>query len=229
MISRYLTINSIDRNSGNPSNFQINIHNGLSYKTCRLVMAQIPNTYYNITDYNNGILINSVLKKLTPGNYNLDEFFQAFINIDSSIQSISYDDTICKIIITCTSSTNISFPTNGSINFVIGFDKNYNSSAITHTSVNPPSLAKHVLYIDIDQLSSNHTSSFINSTSNVFEVPNNVNKNEIIFYNEKTNFRQSVNCKSNSEIIYNLSVKIKDQFNQIVTGLSDFSLILAFY
>ena len=119
--------------------------------------------------------------------------------------------------------------TNGSINFVIGFDKNYNSSAITHTSVNPPSLAKHVLYIDIDQLSSNHTSSFINSTSNVFEVPNNVNKNEIIFYNEKTNFRQSVNCKSNSEIIYNLSVKIKDQFNQIVTGLSDFSLILAFY
>ena len=83
MINRYLTINSIDRQSDQtPSNFTINIRTGLQYKTCKLILAQIPNTYFNITDYNNKIIINGVTKSMSPGNYNLTEFFTAFININ---------------------------------------------------------------------------------------------------------------------------------------------------
>jgi hypothetical protein len=230
MISRYLTINSIDRNSGSPSSFTIDIKNGLQYQTCQLIMAQIPNTYYNITNNNNGITVNDTICRLTPGNYNLDEFFNAFINLHPSIIGISYNDITCKVTVTLDApGSGFEFPSSGSMYSVIGFLQNYSASGITHTSINPPSLAKHVLYIDIDHLSSNHTSSFLNSGVNVFEVQNNVNKNEMILYNEKSSFNQIVNCKNKSEIIYNLTIKVKDQFNQIVQGLADWSIILSFY
>lgn len=230
MISRYLTINSIDRTTGSPSNFTIDVKNGLTYQTCQLIMAQIPNTYYNITNNNNGITINDVICRLQPGNYNLDEFFNAFINLHPAIQGISYNDITCKVTITLDlPGSGFEFPDSGSIHSVIGFDENYSASGVSHISINPPSLAKHVLYIDIDHLSSNHTSSFLNSGVNVFEVQNNVNKNEMILYNEKSSFKQIVNCKNKSEIIYNLTIKVKDQFNQIVQGLADWSIILSFY
>ena len=230
MISRYLTINSIDRTNGTPSSFSIPIKNGLSYQTCQLILAQIPNTYYNITNYNNGIVINDVLVKMTPGNYNLDEFFNAFVNLHPSFISISYDDIISKVTITLDApSSGFEFPSTGSMHSVIGFEQNYSASGITHISKNPPSLAKMVLYIDVDHLSSNHASSFLDSGANVFVVANNVNKNEIILYNEKTNFEQKVNCKNKSDIIYNLTIKVKNQFNEIVQGLADWSCILSFY
>jgi hypothetical protein len=232
MKNRYLTINSIDReNIGDtPSSFSISIKNGLQYQTCQLIMAQIPNTYYNITNNNNGITINDVICRMVPGNYNLDEFFNAFINLHPSIVGISYDDIICKITVTLDApGSGFEFPSSGSMHSVIGFLQNYSASGVTHLSIFPPSLAKHILYIDIDHLSSNHTSSFLNSGVNVFEVQNNVNKNEMILYNEKTNFKQIVNCKNTSQIIYNLTIKLKNQFNEICTGASDWSMILSFY
>ena len=231
MISRYLTINSIDRTTGSPSNFTIDVKNGLTYSTCKLIMCQIPNTYFNITNNNNGITINDTICRLVQGNYNLDEFFNAFINLHPSIVGISYDDILCKVTVTLDApGSGFEFPSSGSMHSVIGFDQNYSSaSGITHTSKYPPSLAKHILYIDIDLISSNHTSSFLNSGANVFALQNNVNKNEMILYNEKTNFEQIVNCKNKSEIIYNLTIKLKNQFNEICTGASDWSMILSFY
>lgn len=229
MISRYLTINSIDRIYGDPSSFSISIKNGLSYQTCQLICAQIPNTYYNITNYNNAITVNDSIVKMTPGNYNLDEFFNEFVNLHPAIISISYNDITCKVTITLDApGSGFEFP-NNSMHSVIGFEQNYSSSGITHISNGPPSLAKMVLYIDIDHLSSNHTSSYLDSGVNVFVVANNVNKNEIILYNEKTNFEQKVNCKNKSEIIYNLTIKLKNQFNEIIQGASDWSAVLSFY
>jgi hypothetical protein len=230
MIKRYLTINSIDRKDGSPSNFNINIKDGIKYNTCKLIMCQIPNTYYNITNNNNGILINGTLKNITPGNYNLDEFFNEFSNnLDPVIVSIGYNDSQGILTFTTSSSVNISFPSFGSLHSVLGFPNIYNTTSNSFSSSYPPSLAKHILFIDIDTLSNNHSTSYEYSSSNTFSVANNVNKNEIIFFNEKTNFKQSINCRHPSEVIHNISIKIRDQYNQIVSGLGEWTLILSFY
>jgi hypothetical protein len=228
---RYLTISSQERDpsSNSPADFFCSVRQGINFKHCMLIMSLIPNTYYNITNNNNGILINTILRKVTPGNYNLDELFNEFITIDSNILGITYDDTLSIVTITVNAGTQISFPSTGSINYVLGFPASYNQTAASHISSFPPSLAKFNLYIEIDQLSSNHTTTNAISGLFTYEVPNNVNKNEIIQYYNKTHYNQVSNCKSNGEVLYNLVVKVKNQYNEIVSGLADWTCVLCFY
>lgn len=229
MIKRYLSIHSTDRKSGTPSNFYIDIKDGIKFSSCELLLAQIPNTYYNVTDNNNKININGSLKTVGPGNYNLDELFNVVRLLDDSISDVTFNDVTGVVTILTTGPINISFPSEGSLNFILGFPIEYNQTVDTHNSSFPPSLAKHVLYIDVDRFSSNHSSSLQYSTSFTFSVPNNVNKNDVISYNEKTNFKQAINCRNSNEIIYNVNIRIRDQYNQIVSGLSEWSCLLSFY
>ena len=111
--------------------------------------------------------------------------------------------------------------------YILGFPPDYNQSFGIRNSSFPPSLAKFNLFIEIDHLSSNHTTHAISGLF-IFEIPNNVNKNKIILYN-KTHFKQATNCKLNGETLYNLVIRVKNQYNEIVQGLADWSMILAFY
>jgi hypothetical protein len=225
-IKRYLTIQSIDRDNGSPESFEIRLRQPITYKTCQLINANIPNTYFNVTEDNNTIYIDETLCTMPEGNYNLDEFFAEFVNLHPRISTINFDDTLGQLTIVCTQVTTIYF---GTMYSILGFDKNYNDDLINHVSLYPVSLAKHILYIDISEISSNHVSSFINNTA-VFAISNNVNKNEIIQYNERTNFKQMVNCRHNdNEIIHTLTIKLRDQYNRIIKGCGEWNLILAFY
>lgn len=225
---RYLTIISSERTTGTTSDFNISVRHGIKYNNCMLIMAMIPNTYYNITDMNNGILLDEVLYTMPNGNYNLDEFFNAFINLSPLITAITYDDIIGKITITCSPSTFLSFPINGSMHSVLGFDRTYSDNLTTHISTYPPSLSKYNLYIEIDQLSSNHTTTNNISGSYTYEITNNANKNDILQYYYKTHYPQISNCKNHSDTMYNLNIKLKNQYNEILQGLAEWTIILCF-
>lgn len=229
-MSRYLTINSVDRASyESPSEFKIKIKNGLNQHKAKLIFAQIPNTYYNVTNNNNKIIINGVTRSLTPGNYNLDEFFDVFSNnLDVLITGITFNDVLGVVTFTLSSSLNIQFPLSGSMHSILGFSNSYNQTASSHSSLYPPSLSKHLLYIDINEFSGGHTSSNISLGSTSFTIPNNVNKNEIIMYNEKTNFNQEINCKSSTDYIYELYIQVKDFNNNPTIGLGEWSCVIQF-
>lgn len=230
MINRYLTINSIDRQSyESPSEFSINIKGGLKYQTARLILAQLPNTYYNVTNTNNKIKIGVNTYSMTPGNYNLNEFFTAFVNLAEVIQDIAFDDTLGVVTITLTQSLNISFPSSGSMHNILGFQQDYSSTGITHNSSFPASLAKHVLYINISDFASNHTSSYHQHGGSTFIVANNVNKNDIIMYNERTNFKQQINCRNSDEMIYTLYIRVTDQYGNTCQQLAEWSCLISFY
>lgn len=231
MHNRYLTINSIDRQSyETPSDFSINIKGGLKYQTARLILAQIPNTYYNITSFNNKIIINGSTKSMTPGNYNLTEFFTEFAtNLDPSITGVTFNDTTGIVNFTLSSSLSVSFPSSGSMHSVLGFPSDYNTTANSHNSTFPPALGKHLLYINISDFASNVTSSYHQHGGSTFIVANNVNKNDIIMYNERTNFKQQINCRNIDELIYTLYIRVTDQFGNTCQQLSEWSCVISFY
>lgn len=228
---RYLTINSIDReNFETTSNFSIKVTNGLLFNSAKLIFCQIPNTYYNITESNNKIIINNFTVEMTPGNYNLDEFFNEFSNnIDETISGISFNDVSGILNFTLTNNLNVRFPSSGSMHSVLGFPKNYNVTSNSHNSSFPPSLAKHIVYLDVSEFSSNHGTSDEQSGSFTWAINNNVNKNDIILFNEKTNYNQIINCKDYNKYVYKISVKVKDINNQIVQGLGEFVALIQFF
>ena len=195
---RYLTVYSQERTTGSPADLQVSVRHGINYEKCELKMTAIPNTYFIITSNNNGLLINGSLVTIPPGNYNLDEFFNTFLNLDIRIKGISYNDVTGVITFTTSISVTIYFPSTGSINYIIGFPPDYSFTGTSFNSSFPPSLAKFNLYIEVDQLSSNHTT--INAISGLFtyEIPN---KNEIIQYYQKSHYKQATNCKTNGETL----------------------------
>ena len=151
---KYLVINSIDRISGTPSSFTLQLAYGVMFSFAELISFRIPNTFYNITSNNNSILIGSTMYALTPGCYNLNELFNALVNLVPSFQSIAYDDVVGKTTITANSSISLSFPV-GYLNRILGFPDNYSSTGTSFISTNPPFLASYQMFIEIDKLSSN--------------------------------------------------------------------------
>ena len=227
---KYLHINSIDRDtsSSSTSDFKILLKYAIDCKKCKLIQATIPNSYFNITDKNNTVLLNGVPSQIDIGCYTFDELVSA---LSGFFASVIFDDRNCRIIIGLSSSQTLSFPQPntfyGSMHEILGFSQYYSVTSNTHVSSSGPSLDQYSLFINISELSNNYmTSNYKNST---FEIVNNVNKNGIIFFSSMTQFDQSINERDVNLPLSYLNIKVLDIYGDVVQHLPNWSMTLAFY
>jgi len=144
-------INSTDRESGNSSNFSINIASQIrypnNYDRVTLLGVNIPKSYYLINSTNNTFTIteNSVVKTITipNGNYSLSTMVSALQTLITAACSFIYVVSSSTLTgkITFTVSSNIGQPyfnfSTNNLYRVLGFDKSiYQMSANVLTSVN---------------------------------------------------------------------------------------------
>lgn len=231
MNKRYLTINSVERYQGNsPADFIVKLRHSIKENNVELIECFIPNTFYNITTSNNTLLINNVPSQITPGNYNLDELFQQIVNDVANVTNITFNDITGIITITTGASVTLSFPQDtGGIAHVIGFSKTYSQTGTSFNSSRGPSLTYHNVYVEITELSSNHMTTNDYYHSPTFIITNNTNKNGIIQWFQKSQYHQKVNKRDNKEILNTLTIRLKNQFGEILTNCSEWTMVLSFY
>lgn len=226
---KYLVINSFDRSYGTPSDFSVSLPYSLKFNSVELIECFIPNTFWNITDYNNGIVIDNILYHIPNGCYNLNELIQVIINTIAPFTNISYDDSQGKITITSSSSITLSFPSSGSINKVLGYPDDYSITGTSFVSSFGPSISYYQIYIEILELSSNFMTTNNHYKYPTFIVTNNVNKGYIATYTQHSQYDQMVNIRDNTQNMYNLSIKLKDQFGNVLIGSSEWSFTIKFF
>lgn len=198
--------------------------NGQDY--CKLIKMLIANTFYNVTNSNNTLIIDGNNIVIPNGNYNLDELFQYLVNNVAQITDIQYNDITCKSTITLSSSLSLSFPTTNSAHLLLGFNQNYNSTSATHISARTPAIYDLEIFVEIEGLSSQYIST--NSKMSfmpTFVVSNNVNKNNFNAYYEKTHFSQISKVMNMPNQFY---IRLKNQNNEILQCCSDYTIILSF-
>ena len=223
MNKHYLVIDSVDRISGSPSNFSVHLPYTINGIKCELVSLQMPNTYYNITNKNNALTINGSLTYVTPGNYNLIELMNAIPSQIPDILSVSFNTTT-NVLNLLTNSISLAFPTSNSISKVLGFENSYSSTGTSHNSVYPPSLYDLETYIEIPEFSSNFMTTNTNNATPTFVVPNNANKGDVITFNQNTQFNQRALISGFS--LQTITIRVKNQFNDIVQKLGDWTMML---
>jgi hypothetical protein len=62
-----------------------------------------------------------------------------------------------------------------------------------------------------------------------FIITNNVNKGYISTYTQMSQYDQKVNIRDNTQSLFNLSIKLKDQFGQLLQGASEWSMTIKFF
>lgn len=191
----YVHINSINRSSGNSSNFTINIGDQLNQllrdKFDRVVLlgCNIPKSYYTINSLNNTFTLieNGISSTITIdiGNYNYTSLAtQLTTKLNAATQiaatySITLLNSTGKYQFTTSSALSTSFSfVNKTIRFILGFDNTtYSFSSLTLTSVNILNLQKTSaidIYSDI-VADNNGLLSVIFPSSNDFSVISYIN------------------------------------------------------
>lgn len=220
---KYLTISSADRLNGTPSKFLVNLPYGINFNYAELINCQIANTFYNITSKNNAYKADEVAYNIPPGCYNFDELINTIVST-GGITSITYNDV--SGIVTINVLESLGFDIDNSIGPVLGFTNTYGAAQAVHNSLFPPSLFYSSIYIDISEFSSNQFTSNNSYRTPTFTIPNNANKNFIIFYSQFSQHEQRITSRNNTIIIHSLNITVKNQYGSELQGLSDWSMVL---
>jgi len=231
---KYLVINSIDRTNGTAASFTLQLPYGIMFSYAELINFRIPNTFYNITTYNNQIGVQvspspETVYALTPGCYNLDELFSALVNLVPQFQSITYDDIVGQTTITASTSITIDFTVGGYLNRVLGFPDGYFSTGTSFVSTNPPFLAYYQMYIEINMLSSNFMTSNVNYRSPTFIIDNNVNKNDMIVFSQNSQYNQTIILQENQSMMHELSIRLIDNFGHVLQQSPEWEMTLKLF
>lgn len=225
---KYLLVNSSDREYGSTSDFKIKLPHSLHYQHCELIYVMIPNTFYNITAANNTLLYNNIAYSVYPGNYNFDELIQTIIDILPAGVGVKFDDTEGKLTIQNDTPFTLSFPNTGSINYILGFDPLYNVvNSSDHYSINTVSIADTELFIEINELSSNFMTSGDTYYSPTFCISNNGNKNDMLQWYKHSTYPQECTIKDNN--LQWLTIRLKNQYGEILQKVGEWSMLIHFY
>ncbi len=226
---KYLSINSADRSpeSLSTSDFKILLQYPIKCKKAKLISASITNTYFNITNSNNSLILNGTVTSFGNGCYS---WAQLVAVLGGVFSSVTYDDINCRIILGLSSSQTLTFPQvgsiYGSINSVLGFPRSYNLASNTHTSSYPPSLDQFSLFIDVAEFSNNYITS--NNVNSSFCVNVNANKNDVIFFSSMSQYGQSINECHVKDLLNMITIKVRDQYGNILQGLPEWNMLIEF-
>lgn len=211
-----------DRDNTSPANFRIKLYKEVNPKCAELSYALIPNTFYNITSVNKNYGFNMVQQTIPEGCYTLNELLQYIAN--QTALTIAYDDITNNITISSNVDFSLDF-SNTELGGMLGFQKRGYAEQPTYTAEFGPRAYCSAIFID-----TNLGSGVINSgdhQNSTFTIPVNVNKSEIIQFYSKTQFSISPKVRENG--IQFLEIKLRDEYGQILSGLSDWSCMIKLY
>lgn len=226
---KYIVINSKDKNTYSLSNssFCVNFAYDIPFKYAKLLYVNIPNTFYNIHENNNSLIVGGVTSQVAEGCYSLYELIDQLLAQFPIFTQIIYNSITQKLEFTASASTSLSFPSTNSIHEVLGFGNNYNVTSTSFISQVPPNISINNIYIEIDQLKNNYMNTNNIYRNQTFVIPNNANKEDYIIY-DKINFPQFVHCYNEYERIYNLNVKLMDHNGNELKNVANWTMVLIF-
>ena len=216
---RLLKVESASRDSGDPSNFRVQLprplHKG---DTFQLELAHIPNTYYNIDASNNTFTINETgigvfTVVLTPGFYTNPSAvaeLQNQLNDPGWGGSLTYTCVVPantqRVVVTA--SGNFSVLMSGVSN-PFGFAET-TVSAASHEGSTIVNTERHQsLNIDLNQTTEVEGVSF----GSTFCLPASVNVLQVLDYTSRDSFPQTFTVTSDTKT---LSVRLKDSGNETI-------------
>lgn len=222
-MSKLLVIDSRDRVSGMPENFQIQMHRGYFYDKIELLSASIPLAGYNVNANNNVIYWTSSVDgaksaSITSGYYDtttLPSAVSAAMNAAGTVTyTVVYSAISGGFTITPSSGTiSMQFGTNtlNSARVVLGFSQANTTAASTAVSNIVADLsAPRYIMVSITN-TANSTKTTNSQDGATFVIPTNVNTQAMQNFNERTNFYE---CEETSTL-QNFTVTLTTHANQI--------------
>lgn len=125
--SKLLYVFSRERTNGVAENFRIDFGNFMSRNVLKVIIKEtvIPNTMYNVTAFNNTIIVNAVSYQLAVGQYDITSFISALQTLLAVHTLVITNDPITyKLTFTTAGAVTYSSQDNGStMGRLIGLDK----------------------------------------------------------------------------------------------------------
>lgn len=214
-----------------PANYYVTLQSAIQGATgLKLVSAQIPNTFYNIsaTKQNNTIVVNGITYTIPPGNYtliNLINYFNSNIlnNIPDGAMSYSRSDTY--LIISSSANFSMDLTDNFDMAALLGYDALLYSGSNIYNGTRPPTIKPLGIILNLDVVSNTVSLSNPRQRSCSFYIINSANSQEIVLYTENFNFPQYAN--PNSNIINSIHVTLSDSDGDPLENVGENVIILA--
>jgi len=151
--------------------------------------AEIPNSFYLVSSYNNTLIINGTTYTIPSGNYNANTLLNTMTSLLTGF-SISYSPFLLKYTISYTTPFNIS--KNSTILRIIGGDPNNDMNSVGNSLTLPYTvnfLPIPRILLRSRQLTFNNFNQGDNSNDMFLSVQNNGNLGSMIFYNNFSQLR----------------------------------------
>lgn len=192
--------------------------------------AQIPYTYYNITDSIHYLSSSAGTLTLTSGQYTFAQLLLALTQVvgGNNMQFV-YDSSINKV--TAQYALPFTFTldaVNAELFNILGFDATFfagQSSNVIQVGNTPQGLFDHNIYVTINELSGPFDN-INNRFTPTFCVPNTANVGEIVMYNPNSAQLQTAMAGSN---VMNLTIQFHDEMGRLLTALSKWSIVLCIH
>lgn len=223
-MNTHILVNSINRDNKTDiaSRATIQLKNAIKAECAELSYFSMPNTWYNITSYNNTFLFDGGTITIPAGSYDLNQLLAQVQSLLTG-STIAYNDVLNLVNITFAGAHTLDFSVSPAY-LLLGFLPQAYSSATSFTSSNPPKIYTSILFIKTN-LGSNMVSEKGNHST--FIVPVNVNKGELLQFYNRSQF--SIRPKVNNNDLYTLNIVLVDEFEQPLQGCGDFVALIAVY
>ena len=201
----------------------LNVNKNDVQKRVSVVNAQFPYSWYLINSTNNSITINGTTYIFPEGNYTVNTFISTWTTVVGTGWTITYNNINKKLTFAFTSDFTFS---DNKLYKIIGFlSSSYSSTNKILTApfcVNFSGINK--INIKTSTFALNNVDSYNKGkTRTLCSVPVNANQNNIIFYNNYTQY----NSVFKNQFIDDINIEIQDEFkNYIDFNNCDFSITL---
>jgi len=213
--------NRINYNNTSPANCEISLNKKIDAKCAELSFFMIANTFYNVTSANNTFLLNAGLITVDPGCYSLNDLITELLTLLPAGTTILYSDVTNQIEITFLAPSTLDFSISRFYQ-VLGFKKKAYPAAAVFISEQPPQIYQKNIF-----LQTNLSSNIVNDLGyhSTFFIPITCNRGEMITFHNRTMFSSRPKVLNNE--IKNVTFILKDEYDQVLQGCGEFTLLLA--
>lgn len=224
-MNTHFYINSLNRTnkSSSPSNATVQLNKAIKADCAELSFFSMPNTWYNVTSYNNTFLLDAATITIPAGCYDLNQLLAEVLSLLPAGTTIAYNDVLNAVNITFLAAHTLDFTVSNSY-ILLGYLPQAYGAALSFTSTNPPKIYTTILLVKTN-LGSNMVSDKGYHSS--FIVPVNVNKGELLQFYNRSQF--SIRPKVNNKDIKTIDIVLMDEHEQLLQGCGDFAAVIAVY
>lgn len=213
--------NRINYNTSSPSQCEISLNKTIKASCAELSYFITPNIFYNITEKNNTLIIDSNEYILDDGCYTLNELLTEILGLLPGGSNIEFNPVLNKIKFTFGAPVVMDFRT-GRLFLTLGFLPQLYPSATEIIGAYPPKVYHNVIYVETNLSNNMVRDSGLHST---FCIPCNSNKGEMLIFHRASQF--SSRPKVNNNEIKNITVVLRDEYGELLQGAGDWTIILA--